>query len=81
MATTCIDQQYVFKGAKRMSQIKFNATLTPELELVVARVLALRGITAKTGMRTTRSQNDILGALSDTDLSLVALALAAVETR
>lgn len=62
-------------------QTKSNDSLRPDLQQVVVSVLALRAITARTGMRTTRSQNDILGALNNQDLAAVACALAAAETR
>lgn len=38
-------------------------------------VIALRKLTAETGTRTTRSQNEILRALSDEDLTALATAL------
>ena len=62
-------------------QNKPTDNLRPDLQHVVFTVLGLRDITKRTGLRTTRSQNDILGALTDKDLALVACALAAAETR
>jgi hypothetical protein len=57
-------------------------TMTNELKLTTAQqtalttILNLRRLTAETGTRTTRAQNDILRALASTDLAAVANALA-----
>jgi hypothetical protein len=56
--------------------------MTNELKLTTAQqtalttILNLRRLTAETGTRTTRAQNDILRALASTDLAAVANALA-----
>lgn len=50
-------------------------TLPPALAEIVAKIRALRAYTARTGMRTTRSEKEILQRLGADDLALVLLAL------
>jgi hypothetical protein len=53
------------------------AGLTSAQKNALDRVKALRNLSKETGMKTTRSQNEILQALPPTDLAVVAVALQA----
>ena len=50
-------------------------TLSRELQAIVDRVRVLRGYTARTGFRTTRSEKEILARLGPDDLAAVLLTL------
>jgi hypothetical protein len=54
---------------------KEQSTLTRRQQEVYDRILALRKLTAETGTRTTKTQNDLLQAQTNDDLAAVALAL------
>jgi hypothetical protein len=71
MSTMCMEQPN-FRPVS-------NGSLRPDLQKVVAGILALRAITKKSGFRTTRGQNEILGKLNGPDLAAVACVLAEVE--
>jgi hypothetical protein len=49
--------------------------LTPHQQQIVTKILALRKMTAITGFKTTRSQNDLLERLNADDLAAVAAVL------
>jgi hypothetical protein len=49
--------------------------LPPELQIVVDKIHALRGYTARTGFRTTRSEKEIVAQLGSEDLAAVLLEL------
>ena len=51
-------------------------TLTPSQRDAFTTIMNLRKLTCETGTITTRAQNDVLRALSSTDLAAVANALA-----
>jgi hypothetical protein len=55
------------------------STLTPSQRDALKQVLALRRLSSQLGIRTTRTQNSILQALSDSDLIAVANVLAQME--
>ena len=50
--------------------------LTPQQQRALTTILNLRRLTAETGTRTTRAQNDVLRALNSVDIAAVANALA-----
>jgi len=52
---------------------------TPEAEEALTKILALRSLFNKTGMRTTRSQKEILQRLNAEDLAAVARELDALD--
>lgn len=56
--------------------MSISVSLTPRQADVLAKIVALRKLTRSTGMKTTKSQNDLLQVLSATDLAAVAQALA-----
>ena len=49
--------------------------LCPELQALVDKIRALRGYTARTGFRTTRSEKEILSRLGADDLAAVLMEL------
>jgi hypothetical protein len=49
--------------------------MTPSQQQAIDKILALQELTRSTGTRTTRAVNSILQALSDDDLTVVAMAL------
>ena len=49
--------------------------LSPKAQETLTRVRGLRRYTVQTGMRTTRSERDLLSTLNPTDFSAVVLAL------
>jgi len=49
--------------------------VSPELQAVIDQVSVLRGYTARTGFRTTRSEKEILARLGADELAAVLLAL------
>ncbi len=51
--------------------------LTPSQQKALTTILNLRKLTRESGTITTRAQNDVLRALSSTDIAAVANALAA----
>ena len=55
--------------------MNMKTSLTPAQQDVYERITALRKLTADTGTRTTKTQNDLLQAQSSEDLAAVALAL------
>jgi len=55
--------------------IMTNTNLSPTTQKVVDQIRALREYTARTGFRTTRSQNEVLQTLEGVDLADALLAL------
>lgn len=52
-------------------------TMTPAAQKALTTIRSLRRLTKETGTITTRAQNDVLRALSSTDIAAVANVLAA----
>lgn len=55
--------------------LTMTATLTPKLQTLVDKIVALRTLTKQSGFRTEKSQRDLLMHLTPDELALVAEAL------
>jgi hypothetical protein len=52
-----------------------SSAVPPELQAIIDKVSVLRGYTARTGFRTTRSEKEILARLGPDELAAVLLVL------
>jgi len=69
-------QKGVMADRTDLTQLASCEALTPQQQRALTTILNLRRLTAETGTRTTRAQNDVLRALNSVDIAAVANALA-----